>query len=66
MRLAVVVLGLLSLPGYAVDLRAAVRSEMHGMTWYVWLFAGQFVLYLVASLALRTARHSGSLARAES
>ncbi|MGH7751796.1 MAG: hypothetical protein ACREN5_03185, partial [Gemmatimonadales bacterium] len=48
-HLILVALGLLSLPGYAIDLRGAVGSDMHGMTWYVLLFAGQFALYLAAS-----------------
>jgi alpha-1,6-mannosyltransferase len=51
-RLAVIALGLVSLPGYGVDLRAAVGSDVHGMTWYVMLFAGQFTLYLIASWAI--------------
>lgn len=55
-RLAVVVLGLASVPGYAFDLRAAVGLEIDGMIWYVVLFAGQFALYLGASwLALQRA-----------
>jgi hypothetical protein len=52
--LGVVALGLLSLPGYAFDLRAATGLAVNGMTWYVALFAGQFALYLAASwLVLR-------------
>jgi alpha-1,6-mannosyltransferase len=48
-RLGLLALGLLSVPGYAVDLRAAVGADVHEMTWYVMLFAGQFALYLAAS-----------------
>ncbi len=48
-HLILVALGLLSVAGYAVDLRVAVGSDVHGMTWYVMLFAGQFALYLAAS-----------------
>src|SRR5438552_1907374 len=47
--LGVVALGLLSVPGYAFDLRAATGLAVNGMTWYVALFAGQFALYLAAS-----------------
>ena len=47
-RLAVLALGLLSLGGYGLDLRAAVGVDVHGMTWYVLLFAAEFALYLVA------------------
>ena len=55
-RLAVVALGLVSLPGYALDLREAVGLDVHGMSWYVALFAAQFALYLAASgLILRWA-----------
>ena len=53
-RLGVAALGLLSVPGYAIDLRAAVGLDLHGMTWYVLLFAGQFALYLVASWLVLT------------
>ncbi|HEU4369515.1 MAG TPA: glycosyltransferase 87 family protein [Methylomirabilota bacterium] len=62
-RLVLGALGLVSLTGYAVDLRAAVGSDMHGMAWYVLLFAGQFALYLAASwLVLRwAARDRGAL-----
>jgi hypothetical protein len=57
-RLILVVLGALSIPGYAVDLRALAGSDVHGMTWYVLLFTGQFAMYLAASwLALRWAAH---------
>jgi hypothetical protein len=56
--LGVVALGLLSLPGYAFDLRAATGLAVNGMTWYVALFAGQFALYLAASwLVLRWGAH---------
>lgn len=48
-RLSILALGLLSVPGYAIDLKAAVGSGMHGMTWYVLLFAAQFALYLAGS-----------------
>lgn len=48
-RLGILGLGLLSLSGYAFDLRAAVGIDVNGMTWYVLLFAGQFALYLAGS-----------------
>jgi len=53
-RLGVGALGLVSLPGYAVDLRGAVGLDVHGMTWYVALFAAQFALYLAASWLVLT------------
>jgi SAM-dependent methyltransferase len=57
-HLGLTLLGLLSLPGYGLDLRAAVGSDMHGMSWYVLLFTGQFALYLAASwLVLAWAAH---------
>lgn len=49
MRVALLALGLLSIPGYAVDLRAVAGLDVNGMTWYVILFTGQFGLYLAAS-----------------
>jgi len=48
-RLGIVAFGLLSISGYAADLRAAVEADVHWMTWYVMLVAGQFALYLAAS-----------------
>jgi alpha-1,6-mannosyltransferase len=48
-HLLVLVLGIASVPGYAIDLREALGSTLSGMTWYVILFAGQFALYLIAS-----------------
>ena len=48
-RLAVIALGLVSVAGYAVDLRAAAGFDVNGMTWHVILFSAQFALYLAAS-----------------
>ncbi len=48
-RCGIIALGLTSVAGYAVDLRPAVGLDVHGMTWYVLLFTGQFALYLAAS-----------------
>lgn len=57
-RLGVVVLGLLSVPGYALDLRSAFGVDIGGMSWYVILFGGQFGLYLAACwLVLTRAAH---------
>ena len=63
-HLILVALGLLSMAGYAIDLRATVGSDMQGMTWYVVLFAGQFALYLAASwlVLTRAARDRVALA----
>jgi len=48
-RLAVAALGVASLPGYGLDLRAVFAPDVHGLVWYVLLFGGQFVLYLGAA-----------------
>lgn len=48
-RLGIVALGLVTVVGYAVDLRAVLGLEVDGMMWYVSVFALQFVLYLTAS-----------------
>jgi alpha-1,6-mannosyltransferase len=53
-RLAVLGLGLVSLAGYALDLRAIVDLEVNGMTWFVILFSLQFALYLAASWLVLT------------